>query len=291
MRPLSLLPIVLFLRTSGAALAAVPGEEAVDPALRDESRALYVAAVKDMDALHWAEGRAKLFAAWKIFPHWSLAANLAQCEVELGRFRDAAEHAAYYLANAPADRHDKARALLDRALPHVGTLSIRVGPSGAEVLVDGALVGRAPLPGPLYLEPGEHQVSARHPWRIDASRAVVLAAGEKQTIEIRLWSPVVTTGVVVTGVGVVVGAALAGVAAMKASDADSKQATLKTGSNPCPANVSTCAAIDGDRRAHDALTKGMVGAFAASAGVIGAARPSATRCCHPGGRPPPRART
>jgi hypothetical protein len=43
----------------------------------------------------------------------------------------------------------------------VAAVTVRVTPAGAEVFVDGANVGRAPLDGPIYVEAGPHRFEAR----------------------------------------------------------------------------------------------------------------------------------
>ncbi len=51
---------------------------------------------------------------------------------------------------------------------HVGTITLAVEPAGAEVLVDGAPAGRAPLADPVFVEPGRHVIEAH----LDGYRAV-----------------------------------------------------------------------------------------------------------------------
>jgi hypothetical protein len=60
------------------------------------------------------------------------------------------------------------------------------GPSGAQVYVDGKLVGTTPLETPVAVEPGRHVVavaaSGHHPWE----REVRLARGKKRTLPVEL---------------------------------------------------------------------------------------------------------
>src|SRR5262245_43881379 len=154
----------------GLVAASVPAAaRAADPAppanpektvMTDKARQLYEEGLAAIQKQKWLEARASLLAAWALNKHWQIAANLAGCELELGKFRDAAEHAAYYLKNSPPDRHEKAEGQLKRAKAKVGTLSVSVlsvDAAGAEVLVDDVSVGRAPLDDAIYVEPGWHR--------------------------------------------------------------------------------------------------------------------------------------
>src|SRR5262249_19005102 len=101
---------------------------------------------------------AAYLAAWSLKKHYQIAGNLGDCEVRLGRYRDAAEHLSYFLreypANKPAERREDGRRLFEEARSKIGTIHVAVDPPGAKILVDGELVGESPLQEPLYVEPG-----------------------------------------------------------------------------------------------------------------------------------------
>ena len=89
-----------------------------------------------------------------------IAGELGVCEVELGKYRDAAEHLEPSLLDyAALSREQQARFRQSRRRtePHVQQLWIGVTPSGAQRWLDGR-----PLPasGPIFVEPGPHRVSA-----------------------------------------------------------------------------------------------------------------------------------
>lgn len=81
------------------------------------------------------------------------------------------------------------QALLMDARKQVGALSIKVEPVGAEVLVDGVSVGKAPLEGEVFVEPGSHRIEAKLEGYEAAKQGVSAAAGSAQDVEIRL-SPI-----------------------------------------------------------------------------------------------------
>jgi tetratricopeptide (TPR) repeat protein len=52
----------------------------------------------------WEEARDAYRAAWELRPHFAVAANLADVELRLGAYREAAEHLRFFLANLPPER-------------------------------------------------------------------------------------------------------------------------------------------------------------------------------------------
>lgn len=172
------------------ARAADPAEKTVEAhALTDKAAALYDEGVVAFRKSRWAEARASFLAAWALKQHWQIAANLADCEMQLGRFREAAEHAAYYVKNAPADRAARAAKLLTDASTKIATVRIDAQPEGAEVLIDGQSVGRAPMSEPVFLEPGARTLTARVPGRRDAVRTLTLVAGREEKVLLQVEPP------------------------------------------------------------------------------------------------------
>lgn len=141
----------------------------------------------------WMQGKydqchAWFLAAWSLRPHRQIAGNLAACAVKVGRYRDAAEHLAFLMKETPDGKLTPAqRALFDEALKHIAVVQVDAKP-GATVLVDGEVVGKAPLPAPLYLEPGEHTLEARSRAGAVAEQATQLDAGTQR--EVSLHPPV-----------------------------------------------------------------------------------------------------
>ncbi|WP_104981077.1 tetratricopeptide repeat protein [Sorangium cellulosum] len=146
---------------------------------------------------HYARGdyeraRVAYLAAWALQKRLQIAGNLAEAEMKLGRFRDAAEHLAHYLREAPKEQPpppaaeiQSAEALYAAARAQVGALSIATLENGAEILVDGEVVGIAPLPAPVFVEPGMHTVSARRGSRFGA-RQVRIDKGGAASVEVVL---------------------------------------------------------------------------------------------------------
>jgi hypothetical protein len=170
-RPSLLLPTILALLAafpSAPAFAAprrpaAPRKEApADPVL-EQAQALH----KEGDA-HYAKGdfaraRAAYLAAWSLSRQPDLAGDLGEVEMRLGLHRDAAEHLAFHLRTSPQDSppSPQTKRLFDAARAQVSALDILGDLDGAEILVDGKVVGTAPLEDPVFVEPGTHRVAAQ----------------------------------------------------------------------------------------------------------------------------------
>jgi hypothetical protein len=158
-----------------------------------ESARLFDEGLKAADLGQWEKAREHFQGAWRIRHHWKVAVNLGRAELKVGKNRDAAEHLTYFLREAPADIGEAARKepqqLLDKALAKVGRLNITVNPPGAEVLVDGHVVGLAPLPGPVFVEPGLVFVEARLEGFAQTRVSQTAAAGKEEAVNLVLVRP------------------------------------------------------------------------------------------------------
>jgi hypothetical protein len=160
-----------------------------DTALTDKARELYIEGQKAGTKKKWGEAYANFLAAWSLKRHWQVAGNLGWVEVELGKYRDAAEHLALYLREAPKDKvkeRQSAEVLLAEARKRVGALQLNVEPAGAEVLVDGASVGKAPLAGEVFVEPGKRAIEARLDGYTTMKTTMEMAAGASREVPLRL---------------------------------------------------------------------------------------------------------
>jgi hypothetical protein len=134
-----------------------------------QARELYVEGSKAAQAGHLERARIFYTSAWRAQRHWQIAGTLGHVELSLGRYRDAAEHLAFFLRETrdlpSVDPRDRAAlaAELERAKAKIGVVTAVVHPAGAEVVVDGASLGKAPLVDPVFVDPGRHVIEARLP--------------------------------------------------------------------------------------------------------------------------------
>jgi hypothetical protein len=102
-------------------------------------------------------------AAYAAYPSAKMWFNIGQAYKVLGRPVEAHDAYQKFLAEAPnaspEDRAD-AQASLKQLRNLLGLLTVNCETTGAELTVDGKGVGRAPLPNPVWVTAGQHQVTA-----------------------------------------------------------------------------------------------------------------------------------
>jgi tetratricopeptide (TPR) repeat protein len=169
---------------------AVAGEPAADAPTVDSSVAREAKELTRSGIAHYRAGnlekaRADFARAWALKPSVELAAGLAEVEMKLERYADAAEHWAYYLQNLPPDRTE-AEYQLAECRKHLGSVRVAVDTDGALVLLDGKVLGAAPLRVDVWVTPGTHAFEAKVPGRAPAVQRVGIGAGEAQMVTLVL---------------------------------------------------------------------------------------------------------
>lgn len=127
---------------------------------------------------------------WHERQTYDVAILLGQSELNLKKYRDAAEHLAFGLRYSPA-REEPARlalvrGLLEQAKEHVGTLKLQVEPAKADVYVDDKPIGTTPLELDVFIEPGVHTVEAKLTGYDSVRETVEAASGRERTVELKL---------------------------------------------------------------------------------------------------------
>ena len=151
--------------------------------------ALFEEGTRAASAGQWENARLAFAAAWERRQHWQIAAHLGRAELQTGRYREAAEHLSYFLREAKevgeADRA-QSREMLDKALAKIAAVTVRVSVDGAEVFVDGRSVGRSPLAGPVFVDPGPRRFEAKLDGYEPAAATEEMRAGAKPMVELSL---------------------------------------------------------------------------------------------------------
>lgn len=133
----------------------------------------------------------RLFAqAFAVRKSSDIAANLGQVELEQGKYRDAAEHFAWSLANMLPSATDAQRRAVEnglaRARAEVAILRLEIEPEGADVLVGAHAVGKSPITSGVYVDPGEVIISVKRDGYVSLDKRVMVGKGTEQAVEIRL---------------------------------------------------------------------------------------------------------
>lgn len=126
---------------------------------------------------NFEDARQALTRAWSIRQENELAATLAEVEMKVGRFREAADHWQFYIETLPPDRTE-AEQRLTECRRRLGSVRVAAEPDGAAVFVDGKEIGRAPLRSDVWLEPGDHTLELRHDGRASPMKRVAVGAGD-----------------------------------------------------------------------------------------------------------------
>jgi tetratricopeptide (TPR) repeat protein len=133
----------------------------------------------------------RLFAqALSIRKSSDIAANLGQSELEQQKYRSAAEHFSWALANLLPSATDAQRKAVEtglaRARAEVALLRLEIKPEGADVLVGAHSVGKSPIATGVFVDPGEVIVSVKHDGFVSIDKRVVAGKGTEQAVEIEL---------------------------------------------------------------------------------------------------------
>jgi len=103
--------------------------------------------------------------AWSIRKTYDVAAALAQAELSLKDYREAAEHLDFCLSHfAPIESEQtlqQIKGAFADVKTHVAALKITVDHEGAEVHVDDRNLGASPLEASAFVDPGVHTLVAR----------------------------------------------------------------------------------------------------------------------------------
>jgi tetratricopeptide (TPR) repeat protein len=182
--------------TTFATLAIAPAarsQPAAAPLSSSEAnhvRDLLVRGTAALSADKPEEARTLLAEAYSIRRSYDVAAALGQAELELGRYRDAAEHLDYCLREFPPSESQKLLSLVQGGLAtakaKVATARISVNPADSELTVDGRSIGSALPAHDVFVEPGSHRIGAHHPNGNATEKLVTFSAGESYAISLEL---------------------------------------------------------------------------------------------------------
>jgi hypothetical protein len=142
--------------------AAAPAKEKEDV---NEARKHWQQGVKLFDEGDYRAALVEFRRAHQLTPAWPVLFNIAQCHYQLLEYPAALAVFEQYLAQGgdqvPADKRTLVEKEVVELRARVAKLTIDVDREGAEILVDGVLIGRAPLAQPIVVAVGTRTVVAR----------------------------------------------------------------------------------------------------------------------------------
>lgn len=157
---------------------------------RDKARTLLIQGNERYEKGDMKGALDKFRAAYAVFASFKIHYNIATTLNDLGRPAEAAEHLALYFAqggkNAQGGLASGARALLDRLEKQLASVRVNSTVKGYEVELGGKLVGFTPLPGKIYLRPGQYRLVVSKRGYIPLSTKLALSAGDHRSLSVAL---------------------------------------------------------------------------------------------------------
>lgn len=275
-----------FLAATFVAMALVTPAHADDTARAKE---LYEMGNKLYDEQKWAEAEAAYQSAWNLRKSFDLAGNLGDVEMQLGQYRDAAEHLSYAYDEFPTGGKPEVREALGKRIEEarlqVGVLRIKTNVIGARLYVDGKLIGQSPLENGVFVDLGQRVIEARLDGHDDVLQTIDVTKGSVQDIELKVVPKVVggpssgnpkriaiiAIGAGLAAAGIGTGIGLWAAAAGKTTDADGLRTGLKQGDCPgtAPDAQAKCTSLKSTLQDHDTYFNIGTGVFATGL-VLGA---------------------
>lgn len=162
--------------------------QAPEPSAADRSAAqeAYRHALELFDAGRHAEALVDFKRAYALAPAFRILYNIGLCQAALGDSLAAVEAFSGYLRQGGARIDSPRRAQVDaeiaRLSKQLAWLTLEVVEPGAELSVDGAVVGKGPLTRELRLNAGRHGVEVRSIDGTLKTQSVTLGAGAEQRL-------------------------------------------------------------------------------------------------------------
>ncbi|WP_437737993.1 tetratricopeptide repeat protein [Sorangium sp. So ce1335] len=135
-----------------------------DP-VTEVARQRYEDGVKAYDAGRFEEARMAFRQVYTLKQHPAVLLNLGQSELRSNHLEDAGNHLQQFLREH-ATATPEQRAAAEKAIADVkrrtGFIVVVADANGADISIDGVLVGKAPLPDPVFVTPGKHTLFATY---------------------------------------------------------------------------------------------------------------------------------
>jgi hypothetical protein len=129
------------------------------------AREKFIEGVKAYDAGRYDDARTLFLQAYSLKRHPAVLLNLGQSEIKSNRPEEGGNHLQQFLResrDATEDQKKAAREGVAEAQRKTGFVILIVDADGAEIAIDGKVIGKAPLPDPHFVTPGPHKATASY---------------------------------------------------------------------------------------------------------------------------------
>jgi tetratricopeptide (TPR) repeat protein len=128
--------------------------------------------------------------AYELIPNYKVLYNIGQVRIQLSRYSKAREALETYLEQGGdqinSERRQQVQADLEMLTERTAQLRILTTQPGADILVDGAVVGTSPLSEPLLVDAGEHNVEVRKSGFETWTGRATLAGRDERSLSVTL---------------------------------------------------------------------------------------------------------
>lgn len=172
------------------------------------ARSLGLAGIKLADAGDCKGAIEKLSRAESLYHAPSILGRLGECQVQVGQIvagtenlnRVVREQLAATAPKAFRDAQERAKGVLNAALPKIARLTVRVDPADAnpQVTVAGAAIPPALIGVERPTDPGTHEIVVNAPGYLEQKTSVTLTEGSAQELAIKLEKAPTTAVTAVT---------------------------------------------------------------------------------------------
>lgn len=142
---------------------------------------------RDLELRLYGRALAEFHEAYRIFPSPKIFFNIGLANLYLGRNGEAVQAFETFLAapsGAPEESVARARTESAALRPKVAAVTVACPQAGVELVIDGRPAGKTPLPRPLYLDPGQHQLQAKPRDGAPLVRDFLVDAGTRPTLDL-----------------------------------------------------------------------------------------------------------
>jgi PEGA domain len=175
------------LLTSAAAFGQSPSE-ASQPAgnAKQEAARRFEHAIKLYEDSDYVLALAEFERVYELVPDYRVLYNIGQVNIQLGRYARALRALREYVSRGgdelPADRRSSVQSDTRFLEARTATIDLDVKPLNAEVLIDGVVVGRAPLAEPVVVDVGERSLQIRLSGYVTRNQTLTLAGGDQRQV-------------------------------------------------------------------------------------------------------------
>ena len=159
---------------------------------REEATRIMQSAIETHEAGDYLAALEGFNKAYALYPSARLKYNLGRVLSDLGRDLEALEAFEEYLAKVP-DASEKTRAVAEAKIAvlkeKVGYLKVRCTSAGADVRVDGKIIGKGPLDSALRVMPGDHLVASELSGYQPFLSTVDVRGGKPTEVVVKLVKP------------------------------------------------------------------------------------------------------